>query len=558
MENSSTSKINIALLAEICVKKNIKHAVISPGSRNAPLIVAFNRCKKINCHVIIDERCAAFFALGISRQLNEPVVLICTSGTALLNYSPAVAEAYYQKVPLIILSADRPLEWIDQDDSQTIRQQNALSNFVKSSYQLPVDDESEKGIWYFNRLANEAINLAVSSRKGPVHLNIPLNEPLFDTKEIKDLSPRIIDNINPHCSLSCEDFENILSTLSRSKKVMILASVQTPNSKITDALRTLSKQNNIVILSETVSNISDKSFITTIDRDLCRISSEKEYDYIPEILISFGGPLISKFLKAMIKRNPPIEHWYIGENEKVIDTFTYLTKNINISPEVFFEKLSQRHKTDISDYKSLWNNLDNYSTEVHKKFLEELPWSDLKAFSIIMPLLPKDSILHLSNGTSVRYNQLFKNYNLKRVDANRGTSGIDGSTSTAAGASSVFEGITTLITGDTSFFYDSNGLWNQYLSPNLKIIVINNGGGGIFRFIKGPSELQELNEFFETPHNLDIEKAASLYGLEYFRASNEQQLIKSLDCLYKTNGSSLLEVRTPTELNDQILRNYFK
>lgn len=559
MYNKSTDKINLQYIARICALKGMRHVVISPGSRNAPLIIAFNRESSIRTHVIVDERSAAYFALGMAQQTGEPVGVICTSGTALLNYAPAVAEAYYQRVPLLVISADRPAEWIDQDDSQTIRQPGALAQVVKCSYQLPVESTQKDDVWYVNRCVNDAINCMMSDRKGPVHLNIPLSEPLCGLADKIVEEPRVFDKISGGSALSPEDLGMLSERIAASSAVMILASMHSPSQALENALSALSRHENVIVLTETVSNLKNPSFINNIDRNLCRMTDGNKERLMPELLISFGGPLISKFLKTRFKDNPPVEHWYIGVEDHAIDTFCHLSRQLDISPERFFSALGPlvRNNPDAS-YKKEWMELEAYSDMRHRDFIADLPWSDLKAFSRIIPSLPTGSRLQLSNGTCVRYHQLFKGCNVSQVNSNRGTSGIDGSTSTAAGASAVFDGVTTLITGDISFLYDSNGLWNRKLSPNLKIIVMNNGGGGIFRFIKGPSDVEELEEFFETPHGLDFSKIAALYSLDYFSAENEEELEAALPLLYESPRPAILDVKTPNDLNAQILRAYFK
>lgn len=565
MENHTTDKINVQLITRICALKGIRHAVISPGSRNAPLMVAFNREPDIKCHVLVDERSAAFFGLGIAQQCGEPVVLVCTSGTALLNYAPAIAEAYYQRIPLLVISADRPTEWIDQDDSQTIRQQGVFASFVKASYQLPLESDREADRWFTTRMVNDAINVMVAGRRGPVHLNVPLAEPLFGEAGRLSEDPRIFDRIAGSQGISSPMAESLGREMSESPRVMIVASMQNASRELNDILCKLSARPNIIVLTETIANLKGERFIQSVDRTLSRIPSSRKADYMPDLLINFGGPVLSKFLKTRLKGNPPRKHWYIGEEPHAIDTFCALTTHIDESPLSALSALLPYVMSDFSEtasgsseYAANWHALDRLADAHHAEYVANAPWCDLKAFSLIIPAIPPHSRLQLSNGTVVRYHQLFKDCRAERVNCNRGTSGIDGSTSTAAGAAVVFDGITTLITGDLSFLYDSNGLWNRNLSPNLRIIVINNGGGGIFRFIKGPSELSELEAYFEVPHELDLEKVAALYGLTYICARNEIELQNAMSRLYEGDRPAMLEVRTPADINDQILRSYFK
>ena len=556
--NQSTEKIQIQLLARLCKMKGVKRAVISPGSRNAPLSVAFNRQEGIECISLVDERSAGFYALGIAQQTDEPVVVICTSGTALLNLSPAIAEAYYQQIPLIVISADRPNEWIDQDDSQTIRQENILEKIVKFSCCYRSESDREDDVWYNNRIVNDAINIAMNGAKGPVHINVPLEEPLCRTTEATPVVPRVFGEIKPAFNLTKETAVEYAQSINCSLKVMILVSMQRPNDELNKILNTLSGFPQIVVLTETISNMRGDKFIANIDRTISRLTANQNKTYKPDLLITFGGPLISKFIKRFLRENKPAHHWHIGEQSYTVDTYTILTQRINSRPVDFLRSLLPHIQNNKSKYAERWVLVNKKAEEHHQQFIKTLVWSDFKAFSVILPLLPKESKLQLSNGTSVRYHQLFKNNRVVRVDANRGTSGIDGSTSTASGAASTFYGDTTLITGDLSFLYDINAIWNKKLSSSFKIIVINNNGGGIFRFIKGPSTLSEMEEYFEATHSIDISKLAEAYGLNYISAQNEKELKRAMKIIYAWDKPTILEVFTPREVNDEILRSYFK
>ena len=331
--SKSTDKVGIQLLARLCRMKGVKHAVISPGSRNAPLSVAFNREVGINTTVIVDERSAGFYALGIAQQTLTPVVVICTSGTALLNLAPAVAEAYYQQIPLIVISADRPLEWIDQDDSQTIRQQNIFVNIAKYSCTLKTDPLSDIDMWYNNRIINEAINISLEKSKGPVHINVPLEEPLCSLSEKTSIIPRVISNVKPVKEIN-ENFSSDLAKLiNNSLKVMIVVSMNLPDEELNHILNSYSAFPQIVILTETISNLKGDKFISNIDRTLSRIKGQQLKSFSPDLIISFGGPILSKMLKRFIRDYKPTRHWYIGEQSRTIDTFNSLTQKIECKPK---------------------------------------------------------------------------------------------------------------------------------------------------------------------------------------------------------------------------------
>ncbi len=559
--STTTDKKTVQIIVALCAQKGVKHVVVSPGSRNAPLSIAFNREEHIECYVIVDERSAAFFALGLAQKTGEAVALVCTSGTALLNYAPAIAEAFYQRIPLIVLSADRPIEWIGQDDSQAINQHQVFANFTKYNCQLPVDINCEDEAWHVNRSVNEAINLAVSGRKGPVHINIPLREPLYGTTPQNNLPQRVFNQIESNSKLAESDIQDLKNRFSKTPKIMILVGILPAQEKesFEAVISQIEKIGNVIVLAEPISNIQTPMSIRTIDRVLNVISADEAEVFSPDLLISFGGALVSKQIKTFLKNNPPKEHWYIGKGETHIDTFRQLTALIQVEPFTFLEQFFANYTDLGNDYASQWEVKAHIALQRHNHFMASAPWSDLKAFEVINSALPQDTDLQLGNSSAVRYAHLFSQAKLNSIQCNRGTSGIDGSTSTAAGAAWVSDVMTTFISGDISFFYDSNALWNKYLSANLRIIVMKNGGGSLFRFIPGPSDVEELDEYFETAQEFNIEKMASLYELPFYSASSEEELISILPQFYAThNKVVILEVNTPRLENDQVLKGYFR
>lgn len=546
-------------IVNICAGKGVEHIVLSPGSRNAPLTISFARDKRIETPVVVDERSAAYFALGIAQQTRKPVGLLCTSGTALLNYAPAIAEAFYQRLPLFVISADRPSEWIGQDDSQAVDQLGVFENFVKASYHLPIVLDGTDDLWYVNRIMNEALSKSVSGRMGPVHINIPFREPLYGEKPTYEKAERIISKIGSQDSLSNEAKTCLSDEWKASKKILILAGLLPKNKKLNAYLSHLAKYKQVVVLTESISNLEDDNFFPCIDRLITSFAADELQNFQPDLLINFGGPLVSKKIKALLRDYAPKKHWFVGKEDTFIDTFKTLSSHIDLSADSFFQDIIPQLSNTESDYAKVWKDRDQACDLVHDTYLGKTEWSDLKAFESVLKAIPEGGNLQLANSSVVRYAQLFKMDQHLLFNSNRGTSGIDGCTSTAVGASYVNGKITTLITGDISFFYDSNGLWNKYLNKNLKIILINNGGGGIFRFIPGPSDAPELDEFFETTQEYRADKLAETYGLDYFYADSLETLDQTLSDFYKTdNRASILELKTPRKLNDVVLKDYFK
>lgn len=555
----STDKDGIQTLCRILAEKGVEQAVLSPGSRNAPLLVAFAREPRIRHFVIVDERCAAYFALGLAQQSRKATVLVCTSGTALLNYIPAVAEAYYQQIPLIVLSADRPEEWIDQDDCQTVRQTDALRPFVKEAFRIDADPQTETRRWFNRRVTNEAFNLAVSGAPGPVHINIPIDDPLCGTRSYPDSRPPLFGRTEPEERFGTETLKELTATLNACRRILIVAGYMPPDPALNRILHRWSQQENCVVVTENLANLNASTFIATTDRLLAVVRGEGEEKYRPDLIISFGGSLISKRIKTFLRRCPETtEHWSLDKRLRPADPFMHLTRQLPVSPEPFFRQLLPHLSSVDSDYARLWSQCNRTARERHDRFMAQAEWSDLQAFDRILKAVPAGCRLQISNGTAIRYAQLFEETKAERRNGNRGTSGIDGSTSTAVGAAVNHPGITVLISGDMSFLYDANGLSIPYISPSLKIIVMQNGGGGIFRYLPGPSDLEELESCFETPRDIPLEKYADLHDFRYFEANRVTDLEQCLPAFFaERDKCALLAVRTPRFDNAPVLNRYF-
>ncbi len=556
--NSYPKKENVTRLAQILLELGVRRFVISPGSRNAPLIKALTSHPDTSCHSIVDERSAGYVAMGMALRENRPVGLVCTSGTATINYGPALAEAYYQKIPLIAITADRPEELIDQREGQAIRQQNLYGNFIKTSCQLPQEPFDEDRLWYNDRLISEAINTALSAPKGPVHINVPLREPLYESGEEPAGEPKTIFRCAVKSELEKSSMEAYAEHWNRSSKIMILTGVLNPSPMLDELLKEISEYPSVVIVTERTSNLFTGNYHHYIDRLLNTLPDNKE-DYAPELLITIGNDVVSKQIKAFLRRYRPHQHWHIEETNRFTDTYKSLTDLVPVRPESFFEGLLSRTRTLNSGFSKRWNDLEKCAHTMHEEFAKQAPWSDFKAFEKLHHNLPFNSVLHLGNSTPVRYAMLFPPDKSVEYYANRGTSGIDGVVSTAAGFASVDDRINTVVTGDLSFFYDSNGLWNKHLPSNLRIVVINNQGGSIFRIIPGPDTTDVLEDFFETRQELNIHGMAEAYGLKYYFCNEQSQMEDVLRKIYQPHNTAVVvEVRTSGKDNDKVLKNYFK
>lgn len=557
MNKAVSDKKVVKTLIDICLAEGLREVVISPGSRNAPLTLTFAAHPEFECFSIVDERCAGFFALGMAQQTGRPVALVCTSGSALLNYAPAISEAYYQNIPLVVLSADRPMEWIDQADGQTVRQVGALDNIVKYSCQLPTSKNASN--WYVNRLVSEAFYHCRYKMAGPVHINVPLDEPLYGKTVHPEEKHRQIKQIVSSSAISAKAMEQLSEDWSKHDKVLIVVGLSKPNELMQKALNQLSEMEQVVILTETTSNINGDSIITGIDKVVSTITEDEVHFYKPSLLITFDGAVVSKMIKKFLRDYQAKEHWHISMANHHLDTYQQLTTSIEAEPAEFLETLLPHISSVKSRYRTTWLNRAERSEKHHNEYLAKHGWNDLKAMSHIANQLPTTWQVQWGNSSAIRYAQLFNEFYNKDSYCNRGTSGIDGSVSTAVGASYISQKPTMLIVGDLSFLYDSNALWNNYLKSNLRIVVINNGGGGIFRFIPGPSDSEELETFFEASHQLNMKPLAEMYRLKYLTANSEESMNDCLNQLFSDSDKAIiLEVKTPAKENAGVLKSYFK
>lgn len=554
-----SKKVIAQLVINTCEQNGIETVIISPGSRNASLNIGFFNNPTFKTLSIVDERSAAFFALGIAQQSKKPVVLVCTSGSALLNYYPAIAEAYYSNIPLIILSADRPKHLLHIGDGQTINQKNVFKNHILMSANLVEENDDTKfSLQNFN-LVHKTIRKAIDNN-GPVHINIPFEEPLYDTTKKPILFPKI--NKSEKTSLldeeplNVEELEPFAETWNKTKKKMVLIGVNYPSELIQTQIDHILEDESVLVLTETTSNIYHTKIINGIDKLIAPLTEKELNDLKPEILLTFGGMIVSKKIKYFLRNHQPKMHWHIGK-KNALNTFHCLTHHFKISAELFFSQFFFLTKKTKSDYQQNYILINKKRTLNHNTYLTEAPFSDLKVFDLSLKAIPNNYNLQLANSSIIRYSQLFNIDKSTNVFCNRGTSGIDGSTSTAIGASYISDKKTIFITGDISFFYDSNALWNKYIKNDFRIVLINNSGGGIFRFIPGPQTTNAV-DLFETTHQLSAEHLCKMHHLKYQQATDLNQLEKQLKTFFnKSNKPKLLEIKTPREVNDIILKKYF-
>lgn len=537
-------------IIELCKAKKLTNVVISPGSRNAPLTIGFTNDSFFTCYSIADERCAAFFGMGLAQQAHIPTILVCTSGSALLNYYPAVAEAFYSQIPLIVLSADRPLHKIDIGDGQTIRQQNVYQNHILYSANLTEDANSTN-----DQLINTAINTAITSQ-GPVHINAPFEEPLYQTTEQRSVNPIVEEPILT--TLPTVDYDYYANQWNKATKKLILVGSLAPHTLTDDVIAKLTADGSTLFLAETISNIQAPGVINAIDRLVIPMDDEALQNLQPDILLTFGGMVVSKKIKQFLRQYAPKQHWHV-DTLRHYDTYDCLTDRIYTDAQSFLTQLTANTQPISSTYSNWANAIMVTRNTQHKQHLHDAIFSDFTALDYIVSQLPKNSQIQVSNSAVIRYVQLLPVDSSIEVFCNRGTSGIDGCTSTALGASIGSGKSTILLTGDISFFYDSNALWNAYVPKDFKIVLINNGGGGIFRTLPGHQENEVFNTYFETTHQHTAQHLAAMYDWAYFQADTTEALLTQTQAFFNTSDQpAILEVNTPTFLNDEVFKKYYR
>lgn len=544
----------VQLVVDQCKTHHIAHWVFSPGSRNAPFSITVDSDPFFESFVIHDERSAAFFALGMAERLNNPVVLCCTSGSAPTNYLPAITEAYYRNIPLLVVSADRPQAWTDQGDGQTIRQMNLFKDFTNRVIHIEDGYFNQQTCWQYQR--ETALLFDKLSMGGPAHINVGLSEPLYQTTEKDQYFDRRILLINN--SAPSKQVIGELLALMQGKRIMVLCGQLPEDLTLLKELELFATSSNVVVLTENISNLQSERFNACIDRSLNSISKDNEQDYMPDILISLGGAVVSKRIKSFLRKSSLMAHIRIGFAFPEMDSYQQLSHSMMCSPTSFFHSINEFGTVQSTvNYFGKWKQIDYVVMDRMPSFKpSSIALTDFHIYQAFFNLVPEGTTIHMSNSSVIRYCQLFNPIKGCKYFANRGTSGIDGSTSTAIGYASKDQGMHVLITGDVSFLYDANALRLRTLAPNLKIILINNQGGGIFRIIEGAKNSDQLEQYLEAQHNFDgtISKHA---GWLYKECTSIQSIDDDLRAFLYTSELNLIEFKTDRVQSPNSLKDFF-
>lgn len=555
-------KPNIQQLTALMLKAHITQAVVCPGSRNAAIVHNL-QAAGIECYEVTDERSAGFFAIGlIEANGGMPVAVCITSGSAVLNLSPAVSEAYYRMFPLLIITADRPPQWIGQMDGQTLPQSNAYGQMVAKSVSLPEPANAEER-WYCNRLINEAF-IALQQIHRPVQINVPITEPMFDFTAESLPNERLIEWTKSHAS------QDILTEAMReawqnSNRILIVIGQMLPDEmeKIGLLLADLGRKG-CIVLAENLSNvqISDEMenlYIGNFDEMLYAQHFET-----PDLVITIGGHIVSKRLKQHLRKNPPQWHWHISPNGEVADLFVCCTHLIEATPQNLLSVLCKEDTANLQLRQAYQNRMIRYADKIASIDRKIPAFCDLKVLHDILPKIGNEWHLHVANSSMVRNVQLFfKGKN--SIHCNRGVNGIEGSVSAAVGYWASSRKPTMLLTGDLSFFYDQNALWNKYIkSPAtpLRILVLNNRCGQIFHHLPGLAS-PYLSNSITAHHETTAEGIAKECGATYMAVSckesdAEAALQQTLQVFLQTDKSvKILEVFTDSSVNEQAYKEYY-
>lgn len=547
-----TDKKSILQLAVLLKAYGIRKIVLCPGSRNIPIVQTLTNIPEFTCYPMTDERSAGFFALGLALHGGTPAAVCCTSGTALLNLHPAVAEAFYQQVPLVVISADRPAAWIGQMDGQTLPQPGVFGTLVKKSVDLPEVD-TEESEWYCNRLINEALLELNHHGKGPVHINVPISEPFFKLPVTALPQARVITRYQG-LSVYDKDYQPLIERLNRYQRRMAVVG-QMNLIYLFDKRYTKMLYKQFAWFAEHISNQTVPGLpIRNIEPLLCSMDFESQEKMRPELLITYGGHIISKRLKNFLRRHPPVEHWHISADGEVVDLYGSLTTVIEMDPFEFLEKIAPLMDNRTPEYPRQWEALSKAIPQA------QFDYSEMGAIGKVIQHLPSPCSLHLANSSVVRYAQLFNIPSEVEILSNRGTNGIEGSLSTALGYATASDKLNFLFIGDLSFFYDMNALWNSNYGANIRILLLNNEGGEIFHALPGLELHENARRFVTATHRATAKAWAEDRGFEYFAVHDNEELdavLPSFTSSSVTSRPMLMEVFTDKALDIEMLKEYY-
>jgi 2-succinyl-5-enolpyruvyl-6-hydroxy-3-cyclohexene-1-carboxylate synthase len=542
------------------VQAGVIDVVVSPGSRSTPLAMMMAEHPKLKVHIQIDERSAGFFALGMAKAIKKPVALLCTSGTAAANYYPAVIEANYSRIPLIVITADRPHELREVGAPQAIDQIHLYGKHVKAFYEMPLPEKELSLIRFVRMTCARAVGTACSNPTGPVHLNIPFREPLIPLLDSEDLfkaeerTDRYVQIETGSWTLDKAQFAEIAHQLSDYRNGVIICGPM-DDDHFKDEIIYLAEKLNFPILADPLSQLRsgehDHSQIVDSYDNFLRNEATKQY-LKPDIILRFGAMPVSKALSIFLKENHMAKHFVVDGGSGWRDPSALASNMIFCDETIFCQSIASLFSESLEN-KMLekWKAINEIAKEQMLIVRDLTDMDEGKLFALLVDILPQNSTLFVGNSMPIRDLDSFFYSNQKsiRVMANRGANGIDGIISSALGAA-VYSEKMYLVLGDLTFYHDLNGLLaSKLLNIDLTIIIINNNGGGIFSFLPQANHPENFELLFGTPLDLDFEHVVKMYNGLYDKTNNWDDFLSAFSTTKMKSGLKVLEVPTNREKN---------
>lgn len=527
-----TSLKNYQIIISLLKQNNIRHLVLSAGTRNIPFVQSVENDPFFTCYSVVDERSAAYMALGLSLRLNEPVVLSCTSSTATCNYFPAVAEAFHQGAQLIVLTSDRNPALLGQHEDQMINQVNMYGSFVKKAVNLPVVNTKED-FWFCERLVNEAIMATSIHGKGPVQINIPMLSYYTRCTMKECLTARKITYYNIE-SPEEKWKECVMAICSKRRIMLICGQMNYTSKKLNELIKAFSSCYNAVVLAEYMANIEYEDAVNPfLPFDTHVISNDAFEQYMPDLVISIGGNVMSGIKALLRNKSGHFEHWGIEESGEVVDMYKSQTKLFECSPEYFLQYFVCACTNDGKHDDGYLQSIRRYVESIH---IPNIHYSNNSAISHFAKSIPDGSLLHLSINNSIRLINYFglPNHSIK-VYANIGTHGIDGCLSSFIGQALTTEKLSFLIIGDLSFFYDMGAMRIKHIPKTARILMINNHGGGEFHYSTTLHNDPTMDLHTSAAHGNIAEGWVKSVGFEYIPVHDCDDYDKALDIFFDSN-----------------------
>ena len=551
---------NVQILVALLKLYGIKHVVISPGNRHVPLVHSLENDEYFQLYSVVDERSASFFAIGMIEKMREPVAIACTSGTAAANYASAVSEAFYQQLPLLVLTADRNNYYKFQQEEQMIPAEHLYRDVCKKEVTLG-HIRDEKDFWYYSRICNEALLELVQGEPGPVHINfiVENNYPIFQgiVKFECEQLPEVRKIVRLTMESSVELWKEYAARLQKQKVLIIYGQHGVMTQSERDSIEAFSQMCDCVISVDMLSNYRGSYTMPTFS--LCRmINTEEMKELCPDIVITMYANSVSEIKTKLLPLAGKFEHWHVSAKGEVSDPFKCLPDVIACSPDRFFRRMTKLFSKETSDhsYYELWSRYNNRIGKDGSLNEVEVPYSAMYVAQNLVKNIPERSLFHLANSNSVRLANYFILNQGVEVYGNRGTNGIDGSISAFIGQSNLADGLCFLLIGDLSFFYDMNALWNSYIGNNLRIVVCNNSGGAIFHTYPSVANVPTLDDHIAAEHVTSIKAWVEARGFEYLSARDKDEVRTAIArlCDKDSDRPLVLEAFTDKEIDAESIR----